>query len=154
MPKGQYQRTKVICNDCGKEFSNTTIARHRRAFHENKRSQDYFACHWRIRQILGTPPECLLCSEKTKRRCWANLSGNFNDPTDYIPLCDSCHLHFDALERDNTGERYYIRCKICNKLVRSKKSDLTHKYCSKNCLFSDPDWRKQLTGRRKKDETL
>ena len=42
-------------------------------------------------------PECGQCGTTDPARSynWANLSGDYKDPTDYELMCRSCHWRFD-----------------------------------------------------------
>lgn len=58
----------------------------------------YFGAHKRIRRILGKPRCCEHCNKTTEGRYeWANKTGNFLDPADYIRLCKSCHCTYDGI---------------------------------------------------------
>lgn len=68
----------------------------------------YFAAHKRVRKIRGTPSKCSRCdTTRAKRFDWANVSGRFEDPNDYIRLCVSCHSKFDDWGRN-------LQCKAGN----------------------------------------
>ncbi len=147
MPKGMYPRTKQACEICGKPISYVHMPLHARAYHEGQGSTEYFASHVRVRNIKGKPTECEVCHATEGRFYWANLTGDIPNPNDYAAMCASCHSTYDAVENGNEAQLTYIRCKVCNKLVRSKPSQ-GQTYCSRECQSGDPDWRAKLTGRR------
>ena len=58
----------------------------------------YFAAHKRVRKVRGAPQLCSRCgTTSAKRYDWANLTGKYADPSDYIRLCKSCHTIHDGL---------------------------------------------------------
>lgn len=59
----------------------------------------YKAAHDRVYAIRGRPSKCEHCgtSSDDVNYEWANLTGNFHDPRDYIRLCRSCHCKHDGL---------------------------------------------------------
>lgn len=62
----------------------------------------YKSAHDRVYATRGRPAKCEQCkttNPKTKYE-WANLSGVFHDPNDYIRLCRSCHCKFDGLVKN------------------------------------------------------
>lgn len=69
-------------------------------------SVSYGALHARVRKMRGTPSECEWCGvlgPQTKYH-WANLSGDYEDITDYVRLCVRCHHQYDAERRAQTGK--------------------------------------------------
>lgn len=62
----------------------------------------YAAMHLRVATIRGTPSVCEECgTTKASRYEWANLTGHFEDPQDYMRMCVTCHRRFDAARRKN-----------------------------------------------------
>lgn len=56
----------------------------------------YTAFHHRLTALFGSPRTCEDCNTTTARHYdWANLTGNYADPTDYRRLCRSCHWRRD-----------------------------------------------------------
>jgi hypothetical protein len=57
----------------------------------------YKAYHIRVKVIRGQPKKCEICGtdDVTKTYDWANLTGNFADPSDYKRMCRSCHWKHD-----------------------------------------------------------
>lgn len=73
------------------------------SLHRNKHprwkgdSVSYTGAHFRVYRERGQPSECEKCgtSDSSKRYEWANLTGNYADPQDYIRLCTKCHVIMD-----------------------------------------------------------
>lgn len=65
----------------------------------------YKAAHQRVYAVRGRPQRCEHCNttEPTKRYEWANKSGRYHDPDDYMRLCRSCHCKHDGLIK-NLGQ--------------------------------------------------
>ncbi|GAA0531301.1 hypothetical protein GCM10009097_55910 [Pigmentiphaga daeguensis] len=65
----------------------------------------YKAAHNRVYATRGRPQKCEHCgSQSTDRKYeWANVSGKYHDPSDYIRLCRSCHCKYDGLLK-NLGD--------------------------------------------------
>lgn len=57
----------------------------------------YAAFHKRVEAARGKPKRCEVCGteENNKHYDWANLTGNYQDVTDYKRMCRSCHWKFD-----------------------------------------------------------
>ena len=57
---------------------------------------DHVDHHFSVRGVGGKPSKCSACeTEKASRYEWANLTGEYTNPYDYIRLCKSCHIKFD-----------------------------------------------------------
>ena len=56
----------------------------------------YHAFHKRLYALHGKPGRCSVCGT-AESGCfdYANLTGNYADPTDYAPMCRSCHWKLD-----------------------------------------------------------
>lgn len=63
----------------------------------------YAALHLRVAAERGQPSECSWCGATDGRFEWANLSGLYEDISDYERLCASCHRTYDAARRRETG---------------------------------------------------
>lgn len=63
----------------------------------------YEAMHLRVARSRGRPQHCEDCGTTDPKNTyeWANLTGNYNDPSDYKRLCRTCHRRYDA----NGGHR-------------------------------------------------
>ncbi len=64
---------------------------------------NYQSLHSRISRYMGRPSDCRSCgaTDPAIRYEWANLSGRYDDPSDYIRLCVTCHRRMDW----NEGKR-------------------------------------------------
>ena len=62
-----------------------------------KLNVSYYALHARVRAARGAPQYCAKCDSTDPNVWyeWANLTGNYEDLTDYIRLCRRCHVLFD-----------------------------------------------------------
>lgn len=60
-------------------------------------SVTYSAFHYRLRALKGKPHKCEVCgtSDQFRTYDWANLTGRYNDPSDYKRMCRSCHWKYD-----------------------------------------------------------
>lgn len=67
----------------------------------------YQALHLRVQNARGRPSYCACCdTTDPSRKCeWANLSGRYEDISDYARLCVGCHRRLDAARRATTGTR-------------------------------------------------
>ena len=65
----------------------------------------YRSAHARVERERGKPQHCKDCgtTDPAKDYEWANLSGKYHDPRDYVRLCRSCHRR-----RDRTRPRKSI----------------------------------------------
>lgn len=59
----------------------------------------YSAFHYRVGNVRGKPSFCVMCESKVECE-WANVSGELQNPYDYIRLCPSCHARFDRKYRN------------------------------------------------------
>lgn len=57
----------------------------------------YAALHLRVQALRGKPHKCEVCGQDSvnKRYEWANLTGRYDDPSDYKRMCRSCHRKND-----------------------------------------------------------
>ena len=64
-------------------------------------SATYEAFHSRVEKLRGTPKECNVCGtdDKDKFYDWANLMGNYSNPSDYERMCRSCHRIYDNKQK-------------------------------------------------------
>lgn len=66
----------------------------------------YDALHARVNKLRGRPSLCEVCSTTTaKRYDWANLTGHYEDPSDYKRMCRSCHLRYDKAYLNFTQQK-------------------------------------------------
>jgi hypothetical protein len=64
---------------------------------EKKGSNPYSKYHARVRSLRGSPHRCEVCGEDSTRKWydWANLTGRYEDPSDYKRMCRDCHREYD-----------------------------------------------------------
>ena len=57
----------------------------------------YTAMHSRLYRSLGRPRKCAVCGACGVGRVydWANMTGQYDDPDDYVRMCRSCHRKND-----------------------------------------------------------
>lgn len=57
----------------------------------------YQALHIRVQKQRGKPRCCEVCGTKSSRKHydWANMTGRYDDPSDYRRMCRSCHHTHD-----------------------------------------------------------
>lgn len=65
----------------------------------------YSALHLRVEAARGKPSRCACCdtTDPSLHYEWANLSGRYEDVTDYARLCPPCHHRLDARRRADLG---------------------------------------------------
>lgn len=57
----------------------------------------YAALHYRVQALRGSPSRCSACDRTDQLRYeWANLTGRYDDPNDYVRMCVGCHRRFDT----------------------------------------------------------
>ena len=66
-----------------------------------KNDNPYFRQHARVRVKKGSPKFCEKCGENNplKRYEWANLTGDYDNPDDYMRMCVLCHRGYDKARR-------------------------------------------------------
>lgn len=67
----------------------------------------YAALHLRVESARGKPAICALCDtdDPEVRYEWANLTGEYENPQDYVRLCVTCHRRLDQRRRRILGRR-------------------------------------------------
>jgi len=57
----------------------------------------YAAFHYRLYALKGSPKKCEVCGtdDSSKTYDWANLTGKYENPSDYKRMCRSCHWKYD-----------------------------------------------------------
>lgn len=67
----------------------------------------YQAFHCRLYALRGKPRKCERCGTETQSRTydWANLTGKYDDPSDYQRMCRQCHRQYDNQRRKATKGR-------------------------------------------------
>jgi hypothetical protein len=80
----------------------------------------YAAKHMRVSKVRGRPLVCDVCGveDPSLKYEWANLTGNYDDPSDYRRMCKSCHGKHDAVSRVNIN-RVRALVELC-KLIAPK----------------------------------
>lgn len=77
------------------------------AFNNNWKgnSVGYSAFHYRLVATKGRPHKCERCgtNDPGKHYDWANLTGKYDDPSDYQRMCRSCHFKYDDMNRNFKG---------------------------------------------------
>ena len=65
-------------------------------------SAGYTAFHKRVQVLKGRPQKCEVCGTTDTLRGydWANLTGRYDDPSDYKRMCRSCHCKFDERHKN------------------------------------------------------
>jgi hypothetical protein len=83
-------KKSLYCSlSCAKLGSPTYTPRH---FQGSR--NDYVNWHNRLSVKRGQADKC--CNGCiTAKYTWANLTGNFEDPHDYVMMCIACHYRFD-----------------------------------------------------------
>lgn len=93
----------------------------------------YKGAHDRVHRVRGRATQCSKCGKTEGVIDWANLSGKYYDPQDFVELCRKCHKEFDGY----TYPKISFECKVCKtnfypKLLRVKKS--RNIFCSRKCM--------------------
>jgi hypothetical protein len=62
---------------------------------------EYQAHHKRVKEQRGMPQRCETCGtdDPSVRYEWANMTGRYDDPSDYRRLCKRCHHWYDGPRR-------------------------------------------------------
>lgn len=82
------------------------ISRPRR--HSGKPVKTYRGKHKRVENLRGKPRLCENCGTTTAMRYeWANVSGNYDDPNDFIRLCVLCHRKRDWKPTHSEHTKYW-----------------------------------------------
>lgn len=63
--------------------------------------------HKRLYRAFGQPNKCDVCgaTDESKSYDWANLTGNYGDPTDFKRMCRSCHWKYDKKYHNFKGQK-------------------------------------------------
>ena len=93
---------KVVWRAMGKFAIPRRVAAKRNQSRENNSSwkgkdATYKAMHMRMYSLFGRPMKCSVCgtTDATRSYDWANMSGHFDEPSDYKRMCRSCHWKHD-----------------------------------------------------------
>ena len=62
----------------------------------------YAALHYRVAAARGQPQRCEVCgtTDPSRNYDWANLTGHYEDLSDYRRMCRSCHWRHDGIVRN------------------------------------------------------
>ena len=63
------------------------------------------AKHKRLYRAFGQPSKCDVCGTEDSARTydWANLTGDYDNPSDFKRMCRSCHWKYDKKHRNFAG---------------------------------------------------
>ena len=66
---------------------------------------EYSRLHGQVYKLRGKPKHCEHCgtTDPDKHYQWANKSGDYADPYDYLRLCASCHRRYDLARHCEGG---------------------------------------------------
>lgn len=105
----QYNTTqKVVFNWFKKLGINSRIAYKRNQTGENNASwkgdkATYSSFHFRVEKARGKPMVCMACgTQDAKRFEWCNLTGKYEDITDYMRMCIPCHRKYDKNRKNSS----------------------------------------------------
>jgi len=101
----KLNRTKQFICRKAKELGLTDPTR-LKPYAIKKDSDPYWRYHARVRSKRGSPKLCQVCGENDKRKWydWANLTGNYDDPDDYMRMCRRCHREYDKKREKKGGD--------------------------------------------------
>lgn len=129
----------------------------------------YSYAHERVRRIRGSASDylCVLCegqaqewaydyrsADPEKALVWENLTYS-QDPSEYVPMCHSCHVRFDKGDHCNAGHEYtpentylyrgHRYCKICRSAARQRFRE--------RVPVGHPEWRPGAAAKKKAEAT-
>lgn len=89
---GTLKRNGVQCRKAAKRFQSGAA----NAYWKGD-AAGYQAFHRRLEARFGKPRKCDVCgySDPTKRYEWANLTGHYEDDSDFKRMCVPCHRRHD-----------------------------------------------------------
>jgi len=63
----------------------------------------YSALHYRVEKERGKPKICMACgTQEAKRFEWCNLTGRYDDVSDYMRMCVPCHRKYDKNRKNSS----------------------------------------------------
>ena len=67
--------------------------------------------HSRLHRAFGMPKKCDACgtADRSKWYDWANLTGDYDSPTDFMRMCRSCHRRYDNARRRGEDATHILR---------------------------------------------
>lgn len=92
---------KVVFNVMRRHSIAARVAAPRDQWRENNAAwkgdaAGYAAFHRRLYTLSGKPASCSQCgTTEADHYDYANLSGRYQDQSDYLPMCRSCHWKYD-----------------------------------------------------------
>ncbi len=102
----------------------------------------YCAAHDRLRRLSQAPDKCSKCSKPVSSphsHQWANLTGKFHDPSDYLWLCSSCHRMMD-LAAEAKAHMESGRCVTDSAGIRKYLLGATRMYRLQFDILADYGW--------------
>ncbi len=97
----------------------------------------YTMAHSRVRKARGTPSLCEKCGTTTAKRFeWANKTGKYTDPNDFMRMCTSCHKIFDNqgipsfYDRNKKLKLPAVKCPLCGRMF--KRTSMCQIFCGSN----------------------
>lgn len=64
----------------------------------------YSALHYRVEKERGKPSVCQACGTMDANIYeWANLTGRYQDTSDYMRMCRSCHRKYDKNRKNSSN---------------------------------------------------
>lgn len=74
-----------------------------KSWHWKGAKAGYQAKHLRVQKLRGKPQKCELCgtTDKSLIYHWANLTGDYDNPSDYKRMCPTCHRRYDNKRRSD-----------------------------------------------------
>jgi hypothetical protein len=93
----QTRPTACFCSkSCSQQGENNSLWKGKAQVFQGTKSE-YVKCHELVRAKHGAPLYCQWADKTCKGRLeWCNVSGNYEDPDDYIQLCRSHHIRWDS----------------------------------------------------------
>lgn len=108
----------------------------------------YSAFHYRVVAQRGKPQKCEECSDTKGDMCWANVTGKYEDPNDYIRLCRSCHQRKDIKRRIETQQMTCPKRPKDNRFKHANRCILTEAQIIEAKRLKDEGWTWVALGKR------
>ena len=92
----KMNRTKqFICRQAGK--LGLTDQCRKRPYIVKDNADIYLRQHKKVRDYRGSPKHCEVCETNSPHKWyeWANLTGDYDNPSDYKRMCRKCHRRYD-----------------------------------------------------------
>ena len=92
----QKTKSKGFCSRSCAKIGNLNPTWKEDSVYKRESQAQIVAWHQTVYKERGQPSECSHCGTTENRMYhWANISGIYEDPQDYIRLCVPCHTKFD-----------------------------------------------------------